>query len=51
MLDRGTCLVSLLSCDGESEELEEADDELEDHGHAGGDTGGLDEAGYKLVDL
>ena len=50
-LDHGTCLVSLLTCDGESEELEEAGDDLEDLGHAGGDTGGLEEAGHKLVDL
>ena len=36
-LDHGTCLVSLLTCDGESEELEEAGDDLEDLGHAGGE--------------
>ena len=50
-LDHGTYLVSLLTCDKESEELEEADNELEDLGHAGGDTGGLEEAGHELVDL
>ena len=50
-LDHGTCLVSLLTCDGESQELEEADNKLEDLGHAGGNTGGLEEAGYELVDL
>ena len=44
-LDHGTCLVSLLTCDGESQELEEADNKLEDLGHAGGNTGGLEEAG------
>ena len=46
-LDHGTCLESLLTCDGESEELEETDEELEDLGYAGGDAGGLEE----LVDL
>ena len=50
-LDHGTCLVSLLTCDGELEELEEADDELEDLGHAGSDTGGLEEVAHELVDL
>ena len=50
-LDHGTCLVSLLTCDEESEELEEVDDQLEDLGHAGGDTEGLEEAGHELVDL
>ena len=50
-LDHGTCLVSLLTCDGESEELEKADNELEDLGHAGGDAGCLEEVGHKLVDL
>ena len=78
--DHGTCLVSLLTCNGESEELkkptanskaldtpaailvtsevwetlgelEEADDELEDPGHAGGDNGGLEEVGHELLDL
>ena len=43
--------MSLLTCDGEFEELEEAHNKLEELGHAGGDTGGLEEAGQKLVDL
>ena len=48
-LDNGTCLVSLLACEGESEELEEAGDDRKTLEMLGAILG-LEEAGHKLED-